>query len=225
MRPPTYRRRFLRSASVASAALAVRGFSRVVKFPLVSAAEAQVRPDMVRFDQGLEPTVRLLEDTPGDALIEQLVVRIRTGLAYRELMAALLLAGVLLQGCVAPVAIPAALPAAALQGVGAPQSADTPATGAMRSLLHEARDAAAQFHDLDAAFEAGYSKFQECLTLDSVIGRGRHYVQHYVHGDLAGDDLLDPAQPEALVYETLANGRATVKWACDAAATPACVGN
>src|SRR5207247_7666132 len=42
----------------------------------------------------IEPLVRLLEETPRSRLLEEVSVRIRRGLSYRELLAALLLAGV-----------------------------------------------------------------------------------------------------------------------------------
>lgn len=69
-------------------------------------------------------------------------------------------------------------------------------------LMHEVRLASAQYHDLDTALEDGYGKFLECFTYGE-RGMGQHYVQ----GDLAGDDVLDPARPEALVYEPLGDGR------------------
>src|SRR4029453_9410614 len=59
----------------------------------VSAAQVKVDPVIVRFDSGIEPLVRLLEDTPRERLVEEIAVRIRKGLTYREILAALLLAG------------------------------------------------------------------------------------------------------------------------------------
>jgi hypothetical protein len=60
----------------------------------VSAAEAKLNPGTVRFDASIEPTVRLLEDTPRDKLLEAIGVKIRGGMSYREVLASLLLAGV-----------------------------------------------------------------------------------------------------------------------------------
>ena len=60
----------------------------------VTAAEASLSPDVVRFSPEIEPLVRLLEDTPRAALLEQVADRIRGGVSYREVLAALLLAGV-----------------------------------------------------------------------------------------------------------------------------------
>ncbi|MBA4067410.1 MAG: hypothetical protein C0501_27610 [Isosphaera sp.] len=62
--------------------------------PPVSAADAKPDPDLVRLDSGIEPLVRLLEDTPREKLLEEVGSRVKKGLAYREVLAALLLAGV-----------------------------------------------------------------------------------------------------------------------------------
>jgi hypothetical protein len=60
----------------------------------VSAAEAKLDTGLVRLDPDIEPTVKLLEDTPRERLLEEVADRIRKGLSYREVLAALLLAGV-----------------------------------------------------------------------------------------------------------------------------------
>src|SRR5439155_8708951 len=60
----------------------------------VSAAEAKLEPDIVRFDPEIEPLVRFLEDTPRERVLEEVAARIRRGLSYRDVLAALLLAGV-----------------------------------------------------------------------------------------------------------------------------------
>ena len=60
----------------------------------VSATEAQLQTSLVRLDDGIEPTVRLLENTPREKLMEEVADRIKKGLSYREVLAALLLAGV-----------------------------------------------------------------------------------------------------------------------------------
>jgi hypothetical protein len=60
----------------------------------VSAAEAALEPPVVQLRPEIEGTVRLLEDTPRDRLLEQVAGRIRRGLSYREVLAALMLAGV-----------------------------------------------------------------------------------------------------------------------------------
>lgn len=68
--------------------------------------------------------------------------------------------------------------------------------------IHEVRQVTSHFNNLDVGLEAGYGKFLDCFTFGSDMGMG----QHYVNAELVGDDVLDPLQPEALVYESL-NGR------------------
>ena len=84
------RRRFLRSAVVGGAWAACGRLG----LPPVAADEVQVQPDMVRSQPEIEPLVRLLEDTPRERLLEEVAERVRRGMTYRELLAALLLAGV-----------------------------------------------------------------------------------------------------------------------------------
>jgi len=60
----------------------------------VSAEEANLDPRVVRLDPSIEPLVRLLEETPRERLLEEVAVRIKGGVSYRDLLAALLLAGV-----------------------------------------------------------------------------------------------------------------------------------
>jgi hypothetical protein len=60
----------------------------------VSAAEAAIDPKIVRLEPEIEPLVRLLEDTPRGKLLEEVASRIKNGLCYRDVVAALLLAGV-----------------------------------------------------------------------------------------------------------------------------------
>ncbi len=62
--------------------------------PTVSLTEARLNPQSVRFQPEIEPLVRLLEDTPRERLLEVVAQRIKQGLKYRDLLAALLLAGV-----------------------------------------------------------------------------------------------------------------------------------
>ncbi len=69
-------------------------------------------------------------------------------------------------------------------------------------LIDDVRGATAQFRDLDTAKKAGYDKFLTCFRYGDNRGMG----QHYVNGTLAGDDVLDPMKPEALVYEPRADG-------------------
>jgi hypothetical protein len=54
----------------------------------------KLEPGAVRFSPDVETLVRFLEDTPRERLLEEVALRIRRGLSYRELLTALLLAGV-----------------------------------------------------------------------------------------------------------------------------------
>jgi hypothetical protein len=85
------RRTFLRGVSCAAASASL-GFLQ--RLPLVSAAEAKMPRDMVRFNADIEPLVRLLEDTPRERVLEEVATRIRRGVTYPEILSALFLAGV-----------------------------------------------------------------------------------------------------------------------------------
>jgi hypothetical protein len=86
---PIPRREFLRTAALTGgAALGLPAL------PPVPAQEARLAPEAVRLDPEIEPLVRLIEDTPREKLVEEVAARIRRGLSYREVLAALLLAGV-----------------------------------------------------------------------------------------------------------------------------------
>ena len=91
---PMNRRSFLQAAAVGGAMLGVGDLAFLSKLRPVSAAEAALAPNLVRLDPGIEPTVRLLEDTPRERLLEEVAAKVKRGLSYRELLAALLLAGV-----------------------------------------------------------------------------------------------------------------------------------
>ena len=70
--------------------------------------------------------------------------------------------------------------------------------------LAEVRAATARFHDLDVALAEGYGPLHICTDEESGLGA---MGQHYVRGDLVGDTVFDPSQPEVLVYEPTSNGR------------------
>jgi hypothetical protein len=69
-------------------------------------------------------------------------------------------------------------------------------------LIDDVRHSTAGFRDFSMVEGAGYGKLLDCFTNNNVGGMG----QHYVNGDLAGDDVVDPMKPEALVYEPTENG-------------------
>src|SRR5262245_29527274 len=90
----TSRRRFLRQAATMGAAAGLADLGFLGKLKPVSAAEASPDPNRVQMHPDIEPVVRLLEETPRDKLLEAVADRIHHGLSYRDVVAALLLAGV-----------------------------------------------------------------------------------------------------------------------------------
>src|SRR6266436_2645065 len=88
------RRRFLKTAAFAGALYGLGDLSFISRLPRVSAQEARLDPKIVQFNPDIEPLVRLLEETPRNKLLEEVAARIHRDLTYRELLAALLLAGV-----------------------------------------------------------------------------------------------------------------------------------
>jgi hypothetical protein len=90
----TSRRRFLQRAAAVGAAAGLGDLAFMSRLAPVSAAEAAPDPKMVALHPDIEPIVRLLEDTPREKLLEAVAARIHDGLSYRDVLAALLLAGV-----------------------------------------------------------------------------------------------------------------------------------
>jgi hypothetical protein len=88
------RRSFLKATSSAGVLTALGSFRFLSRLPTVCAAEAAIDSQMVRLHSEIEPLVRLLEDTPRNRVLEEVAARIQRGLSYRELLAALFLAGV-----------------------------------------------------------------------------------------------------------------------------------
>ncbi len=88
------RRRFLRASAAGAAMAGLGDLGFLDGLAPVRADEAQLDPKVVRLDSGIEPVVRLLEETPRDRLLEEVAGRIKKGLTYREVLSALLLAGV-----------------------------------------------------------------------------------------------------------------------------------
>ena len=87
------RRSFLSSASAGVSILT----ARQLVAGLTPVSDEQVRGaagGIVQLRPEIEPLVKLIEDTPRQRLLEEIGSRIRGGLSYRELLAALLLAGV-----------------------------------------------------------------------------------------------------------------------------------
>ncbi|QEG41638.1 hypothetical protein [Roseimaritima ulvae] len=91
---PANRRLFLRRAT-ATTALGLPLISEMPALRSLAAAELELPADSVRFDDGIEPLIRFIEQTPRDQVIEKVAVRVREGqVSYRDMIAALLLAGI-----------------------------------------------------------------------------------------------------------------------------------
>jgi hypothetical protein len=88
------RRHVLKSCATTGALLGLGDLGFLSRLDPVSAAEAKLPHDVVRLQPEIEPLVRLIEKTPRNRLLEEVADRIHKGLSYRELLAALLLAGV-----------------------------------------------------------------------------------------------------------------------------------
>ena len=88
------RRSFLRVTGALGALATVGDLRFLGRLPSVSAAEAALDPKIVRFVPEIEPLVRLLEDTPRERVLEEVAARVRKGVPYRDVLAALQLAGI-----------------------------------------------------------------------------------------------------------------------------------
>ena len=88
------RRDVLKTGATTGAILGLGDLGFLSRLSPVSAAEAKLEPNIVRLQPEIEPLVRLIEKTPRNRLLEEVADRIHKGLSYRELLAALLLAGV-----------------------------------------------------------------------------------------------------------------------------------
>src|SRR5262245_36705185 len=90
----TNRRRFMRASAAGGALLGLGDLGFLSRLRPVSAGEATLDPKVVRLQPEIEPLVRVLEETPRERLLEEVAARVRKGTAYRDVLAALLLAGV-----------------------------------------------------------------------------------------------------------------------------------
>ncbi len=94
LRRSVSRRQVLLSGAAMGGLAGMGDLGGLSKLRPVSAAEAKLDPNVVRLDPGIEPLVRLIEETPRDRLLEEIGSRIQKGTSYRDVLAALLLAGV-----------------------------------------------------------------------------------------------------------------------------------
>jgi hypothetical protein len=69
--------------------------------------------------------------------------------------------------------------------------------------LQQVRDATRRYRNVDSAIDAGYVQFLGCVHEPLAGSMGIHFV----NGTLAGDTTIDPAKPEALIYEVEPNGQ------------------
>lgn len=88
------RRHFLKLSAGMGATLGFSDLSFLGGLPRVSAAEATPPAPAVSLHSELAPLVKLLEDTPRERALEEMASAIRKGASYREVLGALLLAGV-----------------------------------------------------------------------------------------------------------------------------------
>lgn len=86
------RRQFLGASAAAGAALGGGEFAALLPFSPVSAEEATVTPEHVRFTPEIEPLVRCIEDTPREQCPAMLIGQLQHGATYRSLLSALFLA-------------------------------------------------------------------------------------------------------------------------------------
>jgi hypothetical protein len=88
------RRSFLAKSAAAGAMAIGSELAFLAHLPRVSAAEAKLPSKLVQFHPDTEPLVRLLEETPRSKAVEEFASRIKRGTSYREVLAAVHLAGV-----------------------------------------------------------------------------------------------------------------------------------
>lgn len=86
------RRKFLQSTATLGAALGSGDLTAFAELGPATSAETRVTPDIVRYSPDIEPTVRLMEDTPIEKCPEMLAEQLRRGVSYRQLLAGLFLA-------------------------------------------------------------------------------------------------------------------------------------
>ncbi len=90
----TTRRQFLKFAGAGGTAMGATGLTFLTKLPPVSAQEATLDSRLVKLDGGIEPLVRLIEDTPRSDLLERVAQRIHQGMTYQQVVSAVFLASI-----------------------------------------------------------------------------------------------------------------------------------
>jgi len=75
--------------------------------------------------------------------------------------------------------------------------------GQRNALVQIVRGATERFRDPVAAEAEGYRLMFGCVSGGDFGAMGLHFV----NGELVGDDVLDPARPEIVIYEPMPDGR------------------
>jgi len=75
--------------------------------------------------------------------------------------------------------------------------------GQLNALVQIVRGATERFRDPVAAEAEGYRLMFGCVSGGDFGAMGLHFV----NGELVGDDVLDPARPEIVIYEPMPDGR------------------
>ena len=75
--------------------------------------------------------------------------------------------------------------------------------GQLNALVQIVRGATDRFRDPVAAEAEGYRLMFGCVSGGDFGAMGLHFV----NGELVGDDVLDPARPEIVIYEPMPDGR------------------
>src|SRR5713101_8509325 len=88
------RRDFVGQAMTVGALAGIGDYTFLSGLPRVSADEAKPDKNTVQLTPDMEPLVRLIEDTPREKLLESVADKVRKGVSYQQLLAAVQLAGV-----------------------------------------------------------------------------------------------------------------------------------
>jgi len=94
MNPLSNRRCFMQRAGLGAASLAMSELPSLHHLSPLQAEDLTLPKDAVQFRPEIEPLVRWVEETPRERLIEEVAERIKKGTSYRDILSALLLAGV-----------------------------------------------------------------------------------------------------------------------------------
>lgn len=88
------RRAFLKSSATAGFVLGTGTSGLLTALSPRARGDAEVTPELVHLTPDVEPIVRLIEETPREKCVELMVEQLKSGLPYRNALAALFLAGV-----------------------------------------------------------------------------------------------------------------------------------